>query len=180
MKKIKLQLLFFVVQFINTTSRFLISFRLRRAFLGLFGIKVGRLSAVHAKVKFFHFGNLRIGKNSTINNGCYIDNRRSVVIGDNVNISHDTKIYTLGHDINSPDFKAVGKGVTINNYACIFSNAIICPGVNIGKGAVIYPGSVVVKDVGDFEVVGGNPAKFIKFRSRDLTYKINYNYWFAI
>lgn len=180
MKKIKLQVLYFIVQFINTTSRFLISFRLRRVFLKLFGIKVGESSAVHAKVKFFHFGNVKIGKNSTINNGCYIDNRRSILIGDNVNISHDTKIYTLGHDINSPDFIAVGKSVVINDYACIFSCVIICPGVNIGKGAVIYPGSVVVKDVGEYEVVGGNPAKFIKYRSRNLTYKINYNYWFAI
>lgn len=120
-----------------------------------------------------------MGNNSTINTGCYLDNRRGIYIGNNVNIAHDTKIYTLGHDINSPTFEVKGAEVIVKDYACIFSNVLIMPGVKIGKGAVIFPGAVVTKDVGDYEVVGGNPAKYIKTRNKDLTYKLNYGYWLA-
>jgi acetyltransferase-like isoleucine patch superfamily enzyme len=42
---------------------------------------------------------------------------------------------------------------------------IIIPGVTIGEGAIIAAGSVVVKDVPDFAIVGGNPAKIIKYRN---------------
>lgn len=43
-------------------------------------------------------------------------------------------------------------------------NAIILPGVNIGTGAVIGAGSVVTKDIPPYAIVGGNPAKIIKYR----------------
>lgn len=42
---------------------------------------------------------------------------------------------------------------------------IIVPGVTIGEGAIVAAGSVVVKDVPDYAIVGGNPAKVIKYRN---------------
>jgi len=54
------------------------------------------------------------------------------------------------------------------------------PGVTIGKGAVVYAGSVVAKSVPPYTVVGGNPAKPIKERKRIQFEKINYDYWFAV
>jgi acetyltransferase-like isoleucine patch superfamily enzyme len=180
MKRIKLQMVYFLLAIINTGSRFVILFSIRKLWLNLFNIKVGKKSAVHSSVKFFHIGNFNLGDNSTINHGCIIDNRKQVSIGDNVNISQGTKVYTLGHDIDSESFIAIGKPVIIEDYVCIFSHSIICPGVTLGKGSVVMPGSVVVKDVGAYEVVGGNPAKFIRKRSENLSYKIDYRYWFAL
>lgn len=55
----------------------------------------------------------------------------------------------------------IGDGVWIG------MRAIIMPGVNIGEGAVIAAGAVVVKDVAPYTVVGGNPAKEIKKRFSD-------------
>ena len=57
---------------------------------------------------------------------------------------------------------------------------MIMPGVNIGNGAVVLPGSIVTKDVEPFTVVGGVPAKYIKDRVKDVNYIIDYNYWFAL
>ncbi len=54
--------------------------------------------------------------------------------------------------------------VVIGNDVWIGANVIILPGVHIGDGAVLAAGAVVVKDVGNYEIVGGIPAKRIKLR----------------
>lgn len=54
--------------------------------------------------------------------------------------------------------------VTIGNDVWIVMRSIIMPGVTIGNGAVIGAGAVVTKDVPDYAIVGGVPAKVIKFR----------------
>lgn len=152
----------------------------KNIFLGLWGIKVPFSSSIHRKVKFFHIGNIKCGRNVVINFGCYLDNRRKITIGNNVGIAHDTKIYTLGHDLNDPEFKTKGKDVNIKDNVFIFSNVLIMPGVTLGEGAVVLPGSVVTRDVPSFAVVGGNPARVVRERDKEIRYKNNYNYWFAL
>lgn len=95
-------------------------------------------------------------------------------------IAHNTKIYTLGHDLNDPQFKTKGKQVTICDNAFIFSNVMIMPGVTIGKGALVLAGSVVTKDVPPYMIVGGNPARVIRERNHEIGYKEIYPYWFAL
>ena len=46
----------------------------------------------------------------------------------------------------------------------IGTNAIICSGITIGQGAIIAAGSIVTKNVEPYSIVGGNPAKLIKYR----------------
>nr|WP_062055030.1 glycosyltransferase [Aquimarina longa] len=156
------------------------TFSLKKNYLKIFGAKLGEKSYIHSKVIFYTWGNLEIGSNSVINSGCRIDNRKKISIGSNVSISHNTQIYTCGHDINSQYFDITCKGVKIDDYACIFSNCLIMPGVHIGKGAVVYSGAVVTKDVEPFTVIGGNPAKKISERNKNLQYKINYGFHKAL
>lgn len=54
--------------------------------------------------------------------------------------------------------------VVIGNDVWIGMRVIIMPGVTIGNGVVIGAGAVVTKDVPDYAVVGGVPARIIKFR----------------
>ena len=56
----------------------------------------------------------------------------------------------------------------------IGSRVTILPGVHIHKGAVVASGAVVTKDVGEYEVVGGVPAKLIRMRSKDLRYTLKF------
>lgn len=56
------------------------------------------------------------------------------------------------------------KNVTIDDFVWLGSDVIICGNVHIGEGAIVAIGSVVVKDVPPFAIVGGNPAKIIKYR----------------
>jgi len=56
----------------------------------------------------------------------------------------------------------ISKEIIIKDKAWIGFNVIILKGVTIGEGAIVASGSVVTKDVPDFTLVGGNPARIIK------------------
>ena len=115
-----------------------------------------------------------------MNFNCYLDNRRGITIGNNVGIAHGTRIYTLGHNIDSAKFETKGAPVMIEDNVFIFSNVMVMPGVTIGNGAIVLPGSVVTKDVPSRMIVGGNPARVIKERTAEIDYNQSYNYWFAL
>lgn len=68
---------------------------------------------------------------------------------------------------NSLIFKKPNKTITIGNDVWIGTNVIITPNVKIGDGAVIAAGAVVVKDVEPYSIVGGVPAKLIRYRFKD-------------
>ena len=54
------------------------------------------------------------------------------------------------------------------------------PGIKIGKGSVVYPGSVVTKSIPEFSVVGGNPAKILRKRKTKIKYVIDNGKWFVL
>lgn len=64
----------------------------------------------------------------------------------------------------NPAHPAGKRDIHIGNDVWIGMDSIILPGVRIGDGAIIGAGSVVAKDVSDYEVVAGNPARHIRFR----------------
>lgn len=70
-------------------------------------------------------------------------------------------IYTAQHNFQNPNFCVTKAPIIVKDFAWISARAIILPGVVIGKGAVISAGAVVTKNVKDFDVVGGIPAKSI-------------------
>lgn len=126
------------------------------------------------------FSNITVGKCSYGNINAIFSNKSSVslIIGNYVSIAPDVlfipesehdysnlltypfKVMTLGEK-----YEAFSKGsIIVEDDVWIGARSIILSGVRIGQGAVIAAGSVVTKDVEPYSIVGGNPAKLIKYR----------------
>jgi acetyltransferase-like isoleucine patch superfamily enzyme len=105
-----------------------------------------------------------------VGNFCSIGSNTHIYLGGNHNTNWVTT-YPFGHihrDIFT-NYKGVGhpstKGdVIIGNDVWMGDNVTIMSGVTVGDGVVIANNSHVVKDIAPYSLVGGNPAKFIKFR----------------
>lgn len=135
-------------------------------------MKIGRYSTIRHGAKIRAPWKIEIGKNTIIGDGAILDGRRGLKIGDNVNFSTGVWVWTLQHDLNSPDFDVEGGPVLIDDYTWVSCRTTILPNIHIGSGAVIAAGSVVTKDVMPFTVVGGVPAKKIGERNKNLKYKL--------
>jgi len=118
--------------------------------------------------------NVKIGRNANICDHCYIES--NVILGDNVTVKCGVWLWdgvtvennvfigpsvTFANDLNprsgKHDFKLLP---TLLKEGCsIGAGAVILPGITIGKYAMIGAGSVVTKNVSDFELVYGNSAK---------------------
>lgn len=109
-----------------------------------------------------------IGSHSGLGINCKV--RGPLIIGDDVMMGPDVIIFTENHCTTRTDIPMRGQGslpaqkVVINSDVWIGARVIILPGINIGKGAIIAAGAVVTKDVPDYSIVGGCPAKVIKYR----------------
>lgn len=114
--------------------------------------------------------NLRVGANSFLGR-VNLALHDTIQIGSRVCINDGVLILTASHDIQDPAWPLLKSPIIIEDFAWIAVNAIILPGVRIGKGAVVGAGAVVSKDVAAFSVVVGNPARPIaKKRIENLNY----------
>lgn len=120
-------------------------------------------------LKGYYKNLMSIGDNTWIGQGCFFHSAGGIRIGENVGIAPGVKILTSFHreeGIETPilfsDLEFAG--VIIEDDADIGIGAIILPGVKIGKGVQIGAGAVVTKNIPDYAVAVGNPAKVIRQR----------------
>ncbi|MBQ7171992.1 MAG: CatB-related O-acetyltransferase [Clostridia bacterium] len=111
---------------------------------------------------------LHIGKGSGIGEASKIQGE--TFIGDFVMMGPECHIWTINHETSDVTIPMCKQGsrqerpVRIGNDIWIGSRVTILPGVRIGNGAIIGAGAVVTKDVPEYAIVGGNPAKVLKMR----------------
>ena len=99
-----------------------------------------------------------------IGNYCSIAKGVTFILGGEHNIS-TLSTYPFKSQIFAQGKEAKSKGsIIIKDDVWIGYNATICSGITIGQGAVIATGSIVIKDIPPYAIVGGNPAKIIKYR----------------
>lgn len=144
-------------------------------------IEIGKDTFIRGSLLVHAYGGkISIGENCYIGERTEIWSGENIKIGDNVLISHDVNIMDgnnhetdyleransyrrlakFGHPVTKGSINTAA--ITIESYAWINFNTTILKGVTIGKGAIVAAGSIVTKDVEQFTMVGGNPARFIK------------------
>ena len=112
-------------------------------------------------------GTVRAGRNCTVNAFAVI--RGDVRLGDAVRIGAHTSILAFNHTMTDPDLEVFRqpistRGITIGNDVWVGSHVVVLDGVTVGDKAVLAAGSVVTKDVPAGAVVGGNPARLLRWR----------------
>lgn len=102
-----------------------------------------------------------IRDNVFINNNIVMMARGGITIEEGVMIGPGAFLLTANHDLIDHQVLLCSP-IHIKEYAWIGANAKILPGVTIGAHAVVASGAVVTKNVEDWTVVGGNPARVIR------------------
>lgn len=119
-------------------------------------------------------GNITIGNNCSINPFCALYGSAGIKIGDYVMIGSGAKIISAMHGFSRIDVpmrlqRTTKKGITIKNDVWIGANATVLDGVTIGSGAVVGAGAVVTKDVPEYAIAAGVPARVIRTRIKNNT-----------
>lgn len=115
-----------------------------------------------------YFGNgsrLIMKDHANLGRGACITGQGIVTIGRHVMMGHDCYLITSNHKYLREGYDGyVDKDVLIDDHAWLGHRVTLLPGVTVGKHAIVGAGSVVTKDVPDYAIVCGNPAKVIKYR----------------
>ncbi len=127
----------------------------------LFGDNLGENSRVMAPISGAALDKLVIGDNVFINSNCLAMARGGITIEDDVMLAANVQLLSNNHDEYNRNV-LLCKPIHIKKGAWIGAGATILPGVTIGEYAIVGASAVVTKDVGDYEVAVGVPAKIVK------------------
>ena len=127
----------------------------------LFGDNIGENSTVMAPISGAALDHIKIGSNVFINSNCLFMARGGITIEDDVMFAANVQLLSNNHDEYDRQVLTC-KPIIIKKGAWIGAGVTILPGVTIGKYAIVGAGAVVTKDVGDYEVAVGIPAKVVK------------------
>ena len=132
--------------------------------------KSGKKNNIGRGARIGNGATIEIGSHSGIGENCYVNN---VILGDYVMMGQDVLIYGANHNFDRLDkpMSKQGSGkmrtLIVEDDVWIGSRVIITASVKkIGKGSIVAAGSVLTKDVPEFAIVAGNPAKLIKYRNK--------------
>ena len=133
-------------------------------------VSIGRFTMIEATGLLRLLGKgVRIGANSNLGDYNYVGGVGGVTIGENVLIGQFVSFHPQNHVIDDPNrpIKEQGTtevGIVVEDDVWIGARVTVLDGVHIGRGAVIASGAVVTRDVPPYAVVGGVPARVIKWR----------------
>lgn len=158
-------------------STFLRVFRLIRWWLAsdrFYQLKMGGDCVIGPNCHVYPCKFITLGEGVSINRNCTISTSQSgkspITIGNHVMLAEGVKIIGGNHAFDRTDIPMILQGegkqgeIEIGNDVWLGANVIILSGVHVGNGVVVAAGAVVTKDVADYSIVAGVPAKVIGSR----------------
>lgn len=140
--------------------------RWRRLLLVGFGAKIDSTARVYPSARIWYPPNLEMGAHACIGPGviCYCMDR--IVIADYAMVSQRAHLCGGTHDPDDPDFQLVPKPIHIGENAWVAAEAFVGPGVTMARGAVLGARAVTVKDLDEWTIYAGNPARPLRKRKQ--------------
>ena len=135
--------------------------------LKCFGAKIGEHCQIYSSCRIWAPWNLIVGDYVAIGPETDIYTVDKVIIGSMITISQRSFICSASHDITEILKPLVHKPIIIKDYSWVAAEAFVGMGVVLNEGAVVGARAVVVKDVPEWSVVVGNPARVVKKRVID-------------
>ena len=132
----------------------------------LFHNQIGENSVVNNQLTVVLPKNVTIGSGVTVMNGALMMAAGGITIEDNVMIAANVQLISNNHDPYDRQILTC-KPVLIKYGAWVGAGATILPGVTVGKYAIIGANSVVNKDIPDYAVAVGSPAKVVKYLDKE-------------
>jgi galactoside O-acetyltransferase len=159
---------------------------------------IGTNVLISNKASIYNAQEISIGNNVRIDDYCVISAGKNIVIGNNVHIacyssligkseifmddfsglSSRVSIYSSSDDYSGefltnptvdPEFTGIiSKPVYLGKHVIIGAGSVILPGVTLQNGVAVGSLSLVTKSFGEYKIIGGSPAKFIKERKRKI------------
>lgn len=160
------RVLWSIVQKTAFQASFHTSNRWRCWLLRLFGARIGPGCTIRRSARVYYPWLLEMGSVSCLGDDATVYNLGKVTIGDRVVVSQEAYLCAGSHDYTRLDMPLITPPIVLGDDCWICARAFVCPGVTVGGGAIVGAASVVTKDVPNWTIVGGNPARPIKSRSR--------------
>ena len=138
----------------------------RAGVLRLFGARLGPYCRIYPASEIWAPWNLICDDTVTIGNGAVVYNTLPMRLGSHCVVSQDAFLCGATHDFDDPAFPMISLSINVGAYAWICARAVVCPGVQVGEGAVLGLASVATRDLAPWTVHAGVPARALRTRKR--------------
>lgn len=143
---------------------------IRYIFLKSLAAECGNNVAIFEGVYLKNIDYIKFGNNISIHAMCYVEGAGGITLGDNISIANGVTLISAEHNYTNTLIPIKDQGVKlasiiIEDDVWIGSRAIVLAGSRVKKGSIIGAGAVVTKDIGEYEICVGVPAKVIKNRN---------------
>ena len=136
----------------------------RRMLLRIFGARIGSSARIDPSVRIWVPWRLSVGTDAALGAHVVCYNLAPITIGAHATVSQYTHLCAGSHDITDPHMSLIAQPIIVGEQAWVCANAFVGPGVRVGNGAIVGAASVVMRDVTEWTVVVGNPARYLKDR----------------